>query len=132
MPVGGIFLIVFGIIVVILLGILGYAIFGEDSTAGTILIVVVCFALICGVIYGVNWYYNNTSSGQRAVVDYHSEVNNGLERTINIYTANGDLIATYSGKIDMEGNNGGYVLFDFEGKRYTYYNCFVESIADIN
>lgn len=37
----------------------------------------------------------------------------------------------YTGKIDIEGNDGGYVLFDYEGKRYTYYNCFVESIADI-
>lgn len=24
-----------------------------------------------------------------------------------------------------------YVLFDFDGKRYTYYNCFIESIAEI-
>ena len=31
-----------------------------------------------------------------------------------------------------ETNNGGYVKFDFNGKRYIYYNCFVESIADID
>ena len=47
------------------------------------------------------------------------------------YTADGEIIAQYTGKIDIEGNDGGYVLFDYEGKRYTYYNCFVESIADI-
>ena len=34
-------------------------------------------------------------------------------------------------RIDIEGNDGGYVLFDYQGKRYTYYNCFVESIAEI-
>lgn len=28
--------------------------------------------------------------------------------------------------------DGEYVKFDFDGKRYIYYNCFVESIADIN
>ena len=54
-----------------------------------------------------------------------------LERQINIYTANGDLIAQYNGKIDLQENDGGYVMFDFEGKRYTYYNCFVECIANI-
>lgn len=41
-------------------------------------------------------------------------------------------LATYEGKIDIDTNNGGYVKFDFNGKRYIYYNCFVESIADIN
>lgn len=41
-------------------------------------------------------------------------------------------LATYEGKIDIETNDGGYVKFDFDGKRYIYYNCFVESIADID
>ena len=27
---------------------------------------------------------------------------------------------------------GGYVKFDYNGNRYIYYNCFVESIADID
>lgn len=35
-------------------------------------------------------------------------------------------------KIDIETNDGGYVKFDYKGKRYMYYNCFVESIADID
>lgn len=57
--------------------------------------------------------------------------NGGLDRTINIYTADGELSATYSGKIDIENKDGEYLLFDFNGKQYTYYNCFVESIANI-
>ena len=77
------------------------------------------------------WFYGNTASGQRAIVDEKSDLGNGLQRTVTVYTANGDVIAQYSGQIDIEGNDGGYVLFDFEGKRYTYYNCFVESIATI-
>lgn len=77
------------------------------------------------------WIFKNTASGQRALIDQKSNISNGLERTINVYTANGDLIATYSGKIDIETNDGDYVKFDFEGKRYIYYNCFVESIAEI-
>ena len=92
--------------------------------------------LICGVIciallIGMLWYYNNTASGQRALVDQESELSNGMERVIRVYTANGDLIAEFEGRIDIEGNDGGYVLFDYQGKRYTYYNCFVESIAEI-
>ncbi len=67
----------------------------------------------------------------RGVVDLKSDMSGGLNRTINVYTANGDLIATYTGKIDIASNDGGFVKFDYDGKRYIYYNCFVETIADI-
>ena len=67
-----------------------------------------------------------------AVVDAKSNLNGGLNRTVTVYTADGDVIATYQGKIDIDTNDGGYVKFDYDGKRYIYYNCFVESVADIN
>lgn len=89
--------------------------------------VMILFAVLCGMI----WYFNNTASGQRAMVDQQSNLANGLNRTVKVYTANGDVIAEYTGLIDIEANDGGYIKFDFEGKRYMYYNCFVESIADI-
>nr|DAV11611.1 MAG TPA: protein of unknown function (DUF5052) [Caudoviricetes sp.] len=73
-----------------------------------------------------------SSSCQRQLVDMKSDFGNGLERTINVYTADGEIIASYSGKIDIETNDGGYVKFDLDGKRYIYYNCFVETIADID
>ena len=70
------------------------------------------------------------ASWDRAVTDFKSNVGGGLDRTVTVYTANGDVIAEYKGKIDIESSEGGYVKFDFEGKRYMYYNCFVETIAD--
>lgn len=72
-----------------------------------------------------------TESGKRALVDMKSEYLGGLDRTVTVYTADGEVIASYSGKIDIESSAAGYVKFDFEGKRYIYYNCFVETIADI-
>jgi len=36
----------------------------------------------------------------------------GLSKT---FLANRDIIATYTGKIDIDQNDGGYVKFDFEG-----------------
>lgn len=71
------------------------------------------------------------ASCSRAITDLKSDFAGGLQRTIRVYTANGDLLAEYEGKIDIESNDGGYVKFDYNGKRYIYYNCFVESIADI-
>lgn len=72
------------------------------------------------------------ASWDRFKTDFKSDMNGGMQRTIKIYTANGDLIAEYEGKIDLSSNDGGYVKFDYNGKRYIYYNCFVESIADID
>lgn len=70
------------------------------------------------------------ASLDRAMTDVKSEVGNGLERTINIYTLTGEPIATYKGKIDIEVSEGGKVKFDHNGKRYIYYNCTIETIAD--
>lgn len=91
----------------------------------------VSVVLVILLLLGMLWYYNSTASGRRALTDEQSELANGLQRTITVYTADGRVVAEYTGKIDIEGNEGGYVLFDYNGKRYTYYNCFVESIAEI-
>ena len=106
-------------------------VFEIENIAGKIISAVAAVLLVIGLFVGFRWYYQNTASGQRALIDQQSDLGNGLERTVTVYTANGEIIAQYTGKIDIEGNDGGYVLFDYEGKRYTYYNCFVESIAEI-
>lgn len=104
----------------------------EVEGAGVKAIGITLAVLICiGAFCGLWWYHHSTASGIRALTDQRAEFSNGLNREINVYTADGNLLAHYEGKIDLEDNAGGYVLFDYEGKRYTYYNCFVESIADI-
>ena len=104
--------------------------YGEDRTWAVILIIILTIALCIGVYAVGRWYYTSTASGIRALTDQRSELRNGLDRVINVYTANGDKIAEYHGKIDLEMDQD-YIKFDWEGKRYIYYNCFVETIADI-
>ena len=87
-------------------------------------------AVVLGLTLGVG--ITGVASWDRAVTDMKSDVNGGMQRTITVYTADGKKLATYEGKIDIDTNDGGYVKFDFNGKRYIYYNCFVESIADID
>lgn len=72
------------------------------------------------------------ASWDRFKTDFKSNIDGGMQRTIKVYTANGDLLAEYEGKIDLDTNSGGYAKFDYGGKRYIYYNCFIESIADID
>ena len=102
-----------------------------ENIAIRIMVPTLCVLAIIGLLVGMLWYFGNTASGQRAMVDQKSDLGNGLNRIVRVYTANGDIIAEFEGQIDIEGNDGGYVLFDHQGKRYTYYNCFVESIAEI-
>ena len=116
-------------VIFILFGSLG--VFGFEGTAARIASGVASVAAVAITLVIMLWYYGNTASGQRAIVSQKSELSGGLQRTVTVYTADGEVIARYSGEIDIQGNDGGYVLFDFNGKRYTYYNCFVESIAEI-
>ena len=115
----------------IMIGLFAFLWFDSAGDTGRIVCVAVAIILIVALLLGMLWYFKNTASGQRAMVDQRSDIGNGLTRTVTVYTANGDVLATYTGKIDIEGNDGGYVLFDYDGKRYIYYNCFVESIAEI-
>lgn len=106
-------------------GVLLYA--ETQSFAVSAIVVILVLALIFGVGF---WYYNNTASGIRARTDEQAELQNGLNRIITVYTADGTILKQYEGKIDIEQDQG-YVKFDWDGKRYIYYNCYVETIADI-
>lgn len=128
MTIGG--WVFFALFVILIAGI-GILIAVDADATKRALTILICILLIAGVFFGMRWYFNNTASGQRALIDQKSNLSNGMDRIINVYTANGDLIATYEGQIDIDTNDGGYVKFDFEGKRYIYYNCFIETIAEI-
>lgn len=122
---------IFFALFVILIGSIGILIAIDADATKRALTILICILLIAGVFFGMRWYFKNTASGQRSLIDQKSNLSNGMDRIVNVYTANGDLIATYEGQIDIDTNDGGYVKFDFEGKRYIYYNCFIETIAEI-
>ena len=103
----------------------------ELSKGGKVISFIIAGFISLIALGGMLWYFNCTANGQRKIVDQRSNLSNGLDRVVTVYTADGDVIALYEGQIDIEANDGGYIKFDFEGKRYMYYNCFVESIADI-
>lgn len=105
--------------------------FDDDKKFLGLISILVSMLLVIGLYGAFRWYHTSTASGRRALTDQKSELANGLERHITVYTADGKILAEYEGQIDIEDNAGGYVLFDYEGKRYMYYNCFVESIAEI-
>ena len=87
---------------------------------GTIIVIFIIIGLI----------FINSASFKRSVIDVKSDLTGGLNREINVYTADGQLIKHFEGKIDIDSENG-VVKFDYNGKRYIYYNCFVETIGEL-
>lgn len=85
----------------------------------TILIVAIALIMLFG---------SGCASCERWQKDCQSEMNNGVYRIVRIYDYEGDLIAEYEGKIDIEDNSGSYALFHLDGKRYMYYNAIIEVI----
>ena len=122
--------VLFSVIVVIPFGI-AFIISLDFSKSGKAFSFIIAGFISLIALIGMLWYFNCTADGQRQMIDQRSNLSNGLDRVVTVYTADGNVIAQYEGKIDIEANDGGYIKFDFEGKRYMYYNCFVESIADI-
>ncbi len=68
------------------------------------------------------------ASLERLGKDIGSDIEGGLNRVLTVYTADGQIMAQYKGKIDLAPTEGGIVKFDLNGVRYIYYNCFVEVI----
>lgn len=53
-----------------------------------------------------------------------SDLGGGLYRTVKVYDYNGNLLAEYEGKIDIEEAES-KVFFDVNGKRIIIYNAIV-------
>lgn len=64
-------------------------------------------------------------SWERKKKDWDLEYNGGLERTISVYSYEGNLLKTYKGKCDIEENESNKILFDIDGKRVIIYNAVV-------
>jgi len=71
---------------------------------------------------------NGCASCSRELKTWKSDILGGLDRVLTVYNYDGTVHARYEGKIDIQSSEGGKVLFDFEGKRYTYYNYPTEVI----
>ena len=102
MTIGG--WIVFAVIAgCLILGAVCGAILCENMVA-RISVPVICVVATIGTLAGMLWYFGNTASGQRAMVDQQSDLGNGLNRVIRVYTANG------------EGTTAGTHEFTWDGK----------------
>ena len=125
MTVGALLSIIFGVIIIIV-GVICTFMAIRDEAIG---IGITCF--IVSVLIGIAFisgaiFYLNTEAGKRAIKDMESNLDGGINRVVNVYDVNGEIIKTYEGKFDVEvGNTHGspYILFDDENnkRRIVYY-----------
>lgn len=74
-----------------------------------------------------------TESCARTMKDINSDMNGGLSRTVRVYDIDGELVAEYSGKFDIETDHSTYILWDDEdGKRHIIYFSTFNIIIDEN
>lgn len=77
-------------------------------------------------------FATSCASLKRDMKDLKSNFGNGLDRIVTVYTADGEVLKTYEGKIDLAPTEGGIVKFDLNGQRIMYYNCYVEVIEKVD
>ena len=117
-----------GIIALVTIGIIAYqCVEGEDGK--TVIITTIIGLVIEALFVGfLSWYNANTAEGVRHYKDYVSNMENGLNRSIDIYAEDGRQIYHYDGKIDIEDNDG-YILFEDEDhKRHIIYYGALDTV----
>jgi cell division protein FtsI/penicillin-binding protein 2 len=122
MTVGGIILCV--VISLILLVGTVYAIWAfEDNhnTVGIVLSAIFGIGLIAVTWVLGFWYFNHTESGKRAMKSQESNFNGGITRKVSVYDVQGDVIAEYQGKFDVDYDNDRIVFDDELGHRHIIY-----------
>lgn len=87
-----------------------------ENNITTLITVLVAVALCIACYGGIHWYMTNSANGQRAYKSQQSRLDGGLERTVTVYSYDGDVIGEWSGKFDVTDNDQ-ETFFDIDGKR---------------
>lgn len=96
----------------------------ESDKKKKVIFLVVEAVIMVGLIVGCGAYNTHTESGKRSLKTWDSNRGGGLNRTVTVYDMQGDEIAKYQGKFDVEeSQNEGVVKikFDINGKRHIIY-----------
>lgn len=99
---------------------IGIAVYNENRTS-TIAAAITSVLLILALLIGMRAYYHRTESGKRALKTWHSEIHEGIDRQVRVYDVEGELIAEYEGKFDIDYDDDRIIFDDQDGKRHVIY-----------
>lgn len=123
------------VVMLVLFGGIGAGVaFGSTYEAKPTIIAALVGILIAILIFvGIGIYNTHTESGKRAVKTWESEKSGGLNRIVHVYDMEGDEIATYKGKFDVEENADAGIVkvkFDLNGERHIIYGSTGTIVID--
>jgi cell division protein FtsI/penicillin-binding protein 2 len=117
-------------LILIIVGLSAGVSLGEGKAAPAVV------GTLCGVIASVLvlsfmlWYFGSTEKGKRAMKTQESNLNGGIERTVKVYDINGEIVAEYEGKFDVDHNQSRIIFDDENGKRHIIYYNMTTVIID--
>lgn len=94
---------------------IGIAVYNENMTS------TIAAAITSVLLIGMRAYYHRTESGKRALKTWHSEIHEGIDRQVRVYDVEGELIAEYEGKFDIDYDDDRIIFDDQDGKRHVIY-----------
>lgn len=116
--------IVFGSLVVCMIGVIAGMIANKCEKKYKIIVLIIEIVLLIALIGGCAAYRTHTESGKRGLKSWQSETSGGIDRTVTVYDINGEEVAKYTGRFDVEEISQEGVVkikFDCEGKRHIIY-----------
>jgi len=116
-----------GIMAVVAVCLIGYFCYQDEPRPAVLTFILALVIIVVFIIFN-SWYNTSTANGARNYKDYKSNIENGLDRSVDIYAEDGRQIYHYDGKIDIEDNNG-YILFEDENhKRHIIYYGALDTV----
>ena len=116
--------ILFGIVFACMIGVVIFMIVEKVEAKYKIIALIIEFVLLVAMVGGCAAYHTKTESGKRSLKTWQSETTGGIDRTVTVYDINGEEVARYSGRFDVEESSQEGVVkikFDCNGKRHIIY-----------
>lgn len=85
---------------------------------------------IAAVISGGTFALSQTAGCGRMAKTIHSDFDNGLNRVVYVYSMDGDLMAEYAGKFDIDSNTERIIFDDEYNRRHQIYFGYGIAIID--
>lgn len=107
-------------LVVIVSLVIGFSI--SDDARGFLALFVAFPVCIC-IFFGMRWYFTGTESGKRALKTQESNFEGGINRSVRVYDAIGNLLQEYEGRfdVDFDGDEQRILFDDEHGMRHVIY-----------
>lgn len=116
--------ILFGIVLACMIGVIIFMIVEKVEAKYKIIALIIEVVLIVAMVGGCAAYHTKTESGKRILKTWQSETSGGIDRTVTVYDINGEEVAKYTGRFDVEESSQEGVVkikFDCNGKRHIIY-----------